>query len=84
MKNRQETRLMKTVQVLGLQVMLVVKNQSVNAEDLRDSGSVPGSQRSPGGMTIHSSILAWENHGQRSLAGCSPRGSKELDTTEAT
>ena len=25
-----------------------------------------------------------ESHGQRSLAGCSPRGRKELDTTEVT
>ena len=31
---------------------------------------------------IHSSILAGESHGQRSLAG--PQGRKELDTTEAT
>ena len=30
----------------------------------------------------HCSILAWELHGQWSLAGCSPWGSKELDTTE--
>ena len=42
------------------QVVLVVKNQSVNAGDLRNSGSIPGSERSPGGTAIHSSILAWE------------------------
>ena len=34
------------------------------------------------GMATHSSILAWESHGQRSLAGYSPRGHKESDTTE--
>ena len=34
------------------------------------------------GMAIHSSILAWRIHGQRSLAGCSPWGHKELDMTE--
>ena len=34
------------------------------------------------GMTTHSSILAGESHGQRSLAGCSAWGHKELDTTE--
>ena len=38
----------------------MVKNQSVNAGDLRNSGSIPGSERSPGGMAIHFSILAWE------------------------
>ena len=33
----------------------------------------------------HSSVLAWrESHGQRSLAGYSPWGHRELDTTEAT
>ena len=37
------------------------------------------------GMAIHSSILAWtESHGQRSLAGYSPWGHKELDMTEVT
>ena len=29
-------------------------------------------------------FLPGEAHGQRSLAGCSPRGFKESDTTEAT
>ena len=33
------------------------------------------------GMTTHSSILAGESHGQRSLAGCSAWGHKESDTT---
>ena len=36
------------------------------------------------GMETHSSILVWELHGQRSLAGYSPWGRKEADTTEAT
>ena len=31
-------------------------------------------------MAAHSSILAWESHGQRSLAGHSPWG-QELDVT---
>ena len=31
------------------QVPLVVKNPSVNAGDIRDVGSIPGSRRSPGG-----------------------------------
>ena len=34
---------------LPSQVVLVVKNPPVNAEDTRDEGSVPGSGRSPGG-----------------------------------
>ena len=34
------------------------------------------------GMATHSSILAWILHGQRSLAGYSPWGCKESDTTE--
>ena len=33
-------------------------------------------------MATHSSILAWEIHGQRSLVGYSPGGGKESDTTE--
>ena len=33
-------------------------------------------------MAIHSSTLAWKSHGQKSLIGYSPRGRKELDTTE--
>ena len=34
------------------------------------------------GMAPHSSILAGESHGQRSLAGYSPWGRKESDRTE--
>ena len=52
--------------------------------DLRDVSSIPGSGRSPVGS--HGSPLQYslpgESHGQRSLVGYSPRGSKELDTTE--
>ena len=33
-------------------------------------------------MAIHSSTIAWKIHGQRSLAGYSPWGRKESDTTE--
>ena len=33
-------------------------------------------------MATHSSVLAWEIHGQRSLVGYSPWGHKESDTTE--
>jgi len=38
-------------------VPLVVKNPGT----IRNTGSIPGLERSPGGgMTTHSSILAWE------------------------
>ena len=33
-------------------------------------------------MATHSSILAWEFHGQKSLVGYSPWGPKELDMTK--
>ena len=33
-------------------------------------------------MATHSSILAWEIHGQRSLVGYSPWGRTESDMTE--
>ena len=39
---------------------LVVKNPPANAGDMRDTGSIPGSGRSPrGGLATYSSILAW-------------------------
>ena len=31
------------------QVVLVLKNTPANVEELRDAGSIPGSERSPGG-----------------------------------
>ena len=34
------------------------------------------------GMATHSSILAWEIHGQWILVGYSPWGLKESDTTQ--
>ena len=34
------------------------------------------------GMETHSSVLAWEIHGQRNLPGYSPWGCTESDTTE--
>ena len=50
-----------------------------------DLGLIPRSGRSPGevekGMAIHSSILAWSIP-QRSLAGYTPWGLKESNTTE--
>ena len=71
---------------LAFQGALVVKKSPANTGDIRDVGSVPGWGRSPGGG--HGNPLQYsclENpHGQRSLAGCSPWGRKELDMTEVT
>ena len=39
---------------------LVVKNLPANAGNVRDEGSIPGSERSSGGgHGTHSSVLAW-------------------------
>ena len=65
-------------------MVLVVKNPSANAGDIRASGSLPGWGRSPG-----------EGHGNPLQYSClenpmdrrpwdSPWGPKDLDTTEVT
>ena len=62
----------------------MVKNQPVNAGDIRDTGSIPGLGRSPGGG--HGNLLQYsclENlHGQKSLMGYSPWDHKESDMTD--
>ena len=64
----------------------MLKNPPANAGDIRHKVSIPGLGRSPGGG--HGNPLQYsrlENpHGQRSLAGYSPLGCKELYKTEAT
>ena len=61
----------KILSIVG--VVLVVKNLSANAGDVRDAGSIPGSGRSPGGK--HDNPLQYsclENpQGQRILVGFS-------------
>ena len=56
------------------QVVLVVKNPPANTGDVKDTGLVPGSGRSPGGG--HGNPLCYSclesPIRQRSLAGCSP------------
>ena len=62
----------------------MVKIPPAKGGDIRDIGSILGSGRSPGGR--HGNPLQYstgESHGQRSLAGHSPWGCKELDMTEA-
>ena len=67
-------------------VVLVVKNPSANAGDIRNVGSIPGSGIFPGGG--HGNPLQYpylENpHGQKTLAGCSAWSCKGSDTTEHT
>ena len=58
------------VPVLSCQVALVVKNLPAKAGDVRCRfdpwvGKIPWR----GGTATHSSVLAWESHGQRSLVG---------------
>ena len=67
------------------QVVLVVRNQPVNAGDGRGVGLILGLGKSPGGgrgNPLQYSCLE-NSHSQRSLTGYSPWGHKELDTTEA-
>ena len=61
-------------------VALVEKNLPANARNVRDMGLIPGSRRSPGGgygNPLQYSCLK-NPHKQRSLAGYSPWGYKEL------
>ena len=61
-------------------VAQMVKESACNAGD---PGLIPGLGRSLGEeMATHSSTLAGEFHGWRSLAGYRPWGRKESDTTE--
>ena len=58
------------------------KESACNAGDL---GSIPGSGRSPGEGNGNPPLLVFlpgEFHGQRNLAGYSPWGGKDLDSTE--
>ena len=70
----------------GSVVVLVVKKPPVNAGDMRDTGLIPGSGRSPRGR--HGNPLQYSflgnPHGQRSLVGYSLQGYKDSDTTEVT
>ena len=68
-------------------IPLVVKNPPPNAGDAKDTGSIPGSGRSPGlekKWQPTPVFLPGIFHGQRRLAGCSSRGRKESDMTEHT
>ena len=61
----------------------MVKNPPANVGDMRDTGSIPGWGRSlEKEMATTPVFLPGKFHGQRSLAGCSPRDCEELDMTE--
>ena len=65
----------------------VVKNLPVSAGDVRDMGSVPGSERPPeGGMATHSTpvFLPGDLQGQRSLVDYSSWGRKRFGHDSAT
>ena len=68
----------------GLPWWLSSKESSCSAGDAEDVGLIPGSGRSPGEEVLPPPIfLPGKSHGQRSLAGYSPWGHTESDTTEA-
>ena len=73
---------------MASQVALVLKNLPANAEDLRDTGSIPGLGRFLGGRhgnPLQCSCL--ENPISclaKLLVGYSPEGCTELGTTEMT
>ena len=53
----------------------VAKNPPADVGGARDTGSIPGSGRSPGegnGNLLHPVFVPRKSHGQRSLAGCIP------------
>ena len=56
-------------------------NLPANVGDIEDRGLIPGPGRSPEGGNGNP-LLPGKSHGQWSLAGYSPWGSKESDTTE--
>ena len=68
------------------QVVLMVKNLLADAGDRRDTRSVPGWGRSPGGGNGYPTVvfLPGESHRQRSPKGFSPWGCKESAMTEVT
>ena len=63
----------------------MIKNLPANARDVR-RGFDPWVQKIPWRKAQQPTavFLPGESHGQRSLAGYSPQGHKELDRTEVT
>ena len=67
------------------QVALVIKNLPADAGDVRDSGFDPWVRKIPWRRKWQPTpvFLPGKSHRQRSLAGYSPWGPKESDTSEA-
>ena len=62
----------------------VDKESACSAGDTGDTDSIPGLGRLPGGGNGNPLLyfLPEESHGQKSLAGYSPKDHKELNATE--
>ena len=71
----------KNISTLGFSSDTVVKHLPANA---RDEALILGSGRCPGVGNGNPVFLTRKSHGQRSLAGYSPWGCKELNTTESS
>ena len=57
----------------------MVKNMPANAGGIRDTGSIPGSGRSPaGGMESQSSTLAWRSPWTEEPGGLQSMGSQRV------
>jgi len=71
---------------MAFQMVLSAKNQSARVGDIRDVGVDPWVGKIPWRRAWQPTLvfLLGELHGQRSLAGYSPCGCKELDLTEMT
>ena len=63
-------------------MVLVVKNPPANLEGIRNTGSIPGSGRCPGGVETHSSFLAWGIPWTVEPGSYSPQDHKESHMTE--
>ena len=63
----------------------MVKKPPANAGDIKiQVRSLGREDPLEKGMATHSSILVWKIPWTEALAGCSPKGCKESDMTEAT
>ena len=71
---------------MGVRGSSVGKEPACNAGDARDISSIHRSGRSPWRRAWQPTPVfsPEESHGQRSLAGNSPQGHKESDTTETS
>ena len=69
----------------AFQAAIVVKNLPVSAGDIRDTGSIPGLERSlEKEMATHSSLLAWRIPWSEKPRRLQSIGSEESNMTEAT